>query len=90
MLTCLALFLCACHLCFSYASGKDKKNGKAYNAYLYSLLISVLKVTLNMWQAPSFAYLLFAEGSFPVGDFLCILNIFGTCQRCCIIVTERR
>lgn len=52
MLTCLALFLCACHLYFSYSSGKDKKNGKAYNAYFSSLLISLLKVTLNMWQAP--------------------------------------
>lgn len=28
-----------------------------------------------MWQAP-FACLLFSEGIFPVGDFLCILNIF--------------
>lgn len=79
MLTCLALFLCACHLYFSYSSGKDKKNGKAYNAYFSSLLISLLKVTLNMWQAP-FPCLLFAEGIFSVGDFLCILNVFGTCQ----------
>lgn len=77
MLTCLALFLCACHLCFSYSSGEDKK--LARHVMHIFLLISVLKVSLNMWQAP-FTCLLFAEGIFPVGDFLCILNVFETYQ----------
>lgn len=45
MLTCLALFLYVVHFCFSYSSGKDNKNGKAYNSFFSSLLISVLKVT---------------------------------------------
>lgn len=80
-------YLCAVHFCFSYSSGKDSKNGKAYNASFSSLLISVLKVT--QYVASSVCLLAVFRGHLSSRWFPMHFKYFFECQWCCVIVVER-